>query len=93
MVVINVVDHNILWSPPSDQDCADWSALAGLAQTVVLRELADWYQFQTSTAQSYDGDHYMLLLLDRDKQVRLRWGNFWNEADLAPAIDAILDER
>jgi hypothetical protein len=34
----------------------------------------------------------MLLLLDRDKQVRLRWGNFWNEADLAPAIDAILAE-
>lgn len=91
-MVINVVDHDLGWEPPSEEECAEWTSLGGLEHTVVLRELGSFFQFQTLTSQAYGGDHYTLLLLDRAKQVRLRWGNFWNEADLAPAIDAILAE-
>ncbi|MBI2892272.1 MAG: hypothetical protein HYY06_01880 [Deltaproteobacteria bacterium] len=93
VVVLNVLDHNAYWGPPSDADCSDWRAEAGLSDTVVLREVGDIYSGEATTAASYDGDHYMLLLLDVDRRVRIRWGQFWNEGDLAPTIDDILAGR
>ena len=85
-----MLDHNNWWGPPDDADCSSWSREAGLSETVLLRELGDVYQGQETTASAYNGDHYMLLLIDHDRQVRLRWGDTWNEWDLAPTIDDIL---
>lgn len=85
-----MLDHNAWWGPPDEADCDSWSGEAGLSETILLRELGDVYQGEETTASSYDGDHYMLILLDQDRQVRLRWGDTWNEWDLAPTIDDIL---
>lgn len=91
--MINVLDHNGSWGPPDDNDCDDWVRETGLSETVLLRELGDMYQGEETTATAYDGDHYMLLLVDGDRQVRIRWGDTWNEWDLAPTIDDILAGR
>ncbi len=91
--MINVLDHNASWGPPDDSDCDDWVNETGLSETVLLRELGDVYQGQETTASVYDGDHYMLLLVDGDRRVRIRWGDAWNEWDLAPTIDDILAGR
>jgi len=93
VIVINVLDHNGWWGPPEESDCDDWVRETGLSETILLRELGDAYQGQETTASAYDGDHYMLLLVDGDRRVRIRWGDAWNEWDLPPTIDDILAGR
>lgn len=92
--MINVLDHYTGWVPPTDADCLDWQTRAGLDDTVVLRELSNFWEWEQTTAGLYGVSYQALFLLDRDKRIRLRWewDGAWSSQALAQAIDGILAE-